>query len=280
MLKSFSAETGIKVRYIEALGSTLIKKGKNLPPADVVILVGDDHREKAIGADLFYSRPSLALNRLVPNGYKDRLGRWYVLDTSHEYKSYAGIPKKVNNKQNGIALIKYLLSPDVNLSQGYVASVHGSTVDDLMKFANEGLKEHKESVGKKTAYKSPSSNTSPSQRVQKTEVKVSQNDFHEKCKDARDYQGCLNAFTGGSSSSSSGLSQYEREQLELRRQELEQQRSATRYNQMVEDQNRARQARQERNRNLMNLMDSFKPKPSVTCTSTPNYLGGASTTCQ
>lgn len=92
---------------------------------------------------------------------------------------------------------------------------------------------------------------------------------HVNCLEARDYQGCINSHTGSLPSSSTGLSEYERQQLAIQGQQLEQQSRATKYSQQ-----------QDRNRALMQMIKGFGPKPSVTCTSTPNYFGGASTTCQ
>ena len=64
IFKSFSIETGVKVRLVEALGSTLVEKSRSAPyPPDVVILVGNDIRKKAVSVDLFYSQPSLGLSR-------------------------------------------------------------------------------------------------------------------------------------------------------------------------------------------------------------------------
>ena len=280
ILKSFSDEAGIKVRFIEALGSNVIEKSKrHLHPPDVIILVGDDHRQKAVAADLFYPHSSLELDRLVQNGYRDKSGRWYVLDPSNKYKSYAGIPKKAENKQNGIKLIKYLLKSNVDLLQGYVPSIHGSSVEELTAFMNEGPKP-------KAAYKVPPSNAAPAPRVRESAVKVSQSSFHEKCKDARDYQGCINSFSGNGSSSPGGMSEYERSMLELQRQELERQRNQDRLDQMrygLEQREKQieadRRHRQDRFRAVQGWLDDLNP-PSVTCTSTPNYFGGSSTTCR
>ena len=94
---------------------------------------------------------------------------------------------------------------------------------------------------------------------------------HKNCLEARDYQGCVNSHMGSRSSSSSGLTEYERQQLSIQRQQLEEQRRATQYSQ-----------RQDRNRALMQMIKGFGfgPKPSVTCSSMPNYFGGVNTTCR
>ena len=118
------------------------------------------------------------------------------------------------------------------------------------------------------------------------EVKVSQSNFHEKCKDARDYQGCINSFSGNGSSSPGGISEYERSMIELRRLELERQRNQDRLDQMRYDLEQRekqieadRRRRQDRFRAVQGWLDNLNP-PSVTCTSMPNYFGGSSTTCR
>ena len=115
--------------------------------------------------------------------------------------------------------------------------------------------------------------------------KASQNDFHNKCKDAKDYQGCLNSFAGNTvrNSSSTGMSEYERRQIQMQEKRLEQERE------YALQQRKAEQRRQDRARRaaaadmfmrgMNQIGDSFMPSPSINCTTTPDYLGGSSTTC-
>ena len=121
---------------------------------------------------------------------------------------------------------------------------------------------------------------------QGTKVKVSQSSFHKKCKDSRDYQGCINSFSGNGSASPGGASEYERSMLELRRQELERQCNQDRLDQMrYELEQREKQIeadrrhRQDRFRAVQGWLDDLNT-PSVMCTSMPNYFGGSSTTYQ
>ena len=146
----------------------------------------------------------------------------------------------------------------------------------------------KKDIQQKDTYQSNSKQITGPARPRKQSQNIAQghDSFHERCKDARDYQGCINSFSGNGSSSPGGISEYERSMIELRRQELERQRNQDRIDQMRFDLEQRekqieadRRHRQDRFRAVQGWLDDLNP-PSVTCTSMPNFFGGASTTCQ
>ena len=96
------------------------------------------------------------------------------------------------------------------------------------------------------------------------------NSVHKMCLEARDYQGCVNSFTGRKPSSSN--SNYEREMLRLREQELLQQ-------QINAQQQQDRYERERKWRMWNDLQRQLNP-PSVNCTTTSSPFGGFSTYCQ
>lgn len=109
----------------------------------------------------------------------------------------------------------------------------------------------------------PSSNSIP---IGATAAK---DDIHEKCLEARDYQGCIDSFSGRRSSANS--SDYEERMLELQRQALYEQRRNT----MIENQRESaridRERRQQRGdafkKAMDGIADAFKPKLSCTSSS-------------
>ena len=80
--KKFAQETGIKVRLIEAAGSSLIERlkreGKN-SQADVILLVDAARITNASKAGLLQKIDSPSLENDVPNGLKDPGKEWYAL---------------------------------------------------------------------------------------------------------------------------------------------------------------------------------------------------------
>ena len=80
--KRFAAETGIKVRLIEAAGISLIERlkreGAN-SQADVILLVDAARITNAAKANLLQPINSEALNNDVPKSLRDPGGQWYAL---------------------------------------------------------------------------------------------------------------------------------------------------------------------------------------------------------
>jgi len=88
------------------------------------------------------------------------------------------------------------------------------------------------------------------ERLKAAEVRLKASEaVHEKCLDAKDYRGCVDSHLG-TRSSSSGLSEYERRQLQLQREQLNQQKRA-----------QDRQDRRDRAAMWRSLFDSFQPEP-------------------
>ena len=82
VFKRFAAETGIKVRLIEAAGISLIERlkreGAN-SQADVILLVDAARITNAAKANLLQPINSEALNNDVPKSLRDPGGQWYAL---------------------------------------------------------------------------------------------------------------------------------------------------------------------------------------------------------
>ena len=80
--KKFAAETGIKVRLIEAAGISLIERlkreGKN-SQADLILLVDAARITNAAKAGLLQSVESKSLEKDVPLELKDKNKEWYAL---------------------------------------------------------------------------------------------------------------------------------------------------------------------------------------------------------
>ena len=80
--KKFAAETGIKVRLIEAAGISLIERlkreGRN-SQADLILLVDAARITNAAKAGLLQSIESTSLENDVPVGLKDKNKEWYAL---------------------------------------------------------------------------------------------------------------------------------------------------------------------------------------------------------
>ena len=80
--KKFAAETGIKVRLIEAAGISLIERlrreGKN-SQADLILLVDAARITNAAKSGLLQSIESTSLENDVPKGLKDPDKEWYAL---------------------------------------------------------------------------------------------------------------------------------------------------------------------------------------------------------
>ena len=107
----------------------------------------------------------------------------------------------------------------------------------------------------------------------KTKVSTpSSNSVHEKCKDARDYQGCVNSFTGRSTASQS--SDYMERQLQLQQDMLYEQRRAARAAQQREADRIEAERRRRFSKAIKDgfdgLSDAFNPK-TTNCTS--NRIG-------
>ncbi|WP_320664890.1 extracellular solute-binding protein [Prochlorococcus sp. MIT 1223] len=80
--KKFAADTGIKVRLIEATGISLVERlkreGAN-SKADVILLVDAARISNAAKEGLLQSYRSAKLDKAVPSQYKDPNGKWYAL---------------------------------------------------------------------------------------------------------------------------------------------------------------------------------------------------------
>lgn len=80
--KTFSKETGIKVRLIEAAGISLVERlkreGKN-SKADIILLVDAARINNAAAAGLLMPIQSKKLDQFVPKQYRDPKGRWFGL---------------------------------------------------------------------------------------------------------------------------------------------------------------------------------------------------------
>tara|TARA_Y100001968_G_scaffold329783_1_gene379950 strand:- start:2027 stop:3055 length:1029 start_codon:yes stop_codon:yes gene_type:complete len=95
--KQFSADTGIKVRLIEATGISLVERlkreGSN-SKADVILLVDAARISNAAKQGLLQSYRSAKLDKDVPIEYRDPGGRWYAL--TRRVRVMAVNPKKVD----------------------------------------------------------------------------------------------------------------------------------------------------------------------------------------
>lgn len=82
LYQQFTAQTGIKVKLLEAKDDSLIERlrqeGSNTP-ADVLVLVDAARLERASSLNLFKPSPSAVLLRTVPLNLRDSKGRWYGL---------------------------------------------------------------------------------------------------------------------------------------------------------------------------------------------------------
>jgi len=112
----FSKDTGIKVRLINAKGSSIVERIKqqgSSARADVIILVESEQIINATNAGLFQPNPSANLERQVPSSDIDPQRRWYNLShgNTHAKISAAGLAKYAKNKEEGIQLLEYLASP-------------------------------------------------------------------------------------------------------------------------------------------------------------------------
>lgn len=82
VFKKFSAETGIKVRLIEATGISLVERLKregSKSKADMILLVDAARINNAAKAGLLAPYKSAKLDRSVPKEYRDPQGRWYAV---------------------------------------------------------------------------------------------------------------------------------------------------------------------------------------------------------
>jgi iron(III) transport system substrate-binding protein len=82
LYQQFTAQTGIKVKLLEAKDDSLIERLRqegSKTPADLLVLVDAARLERASSLNLLQPTPSAALLRTVPLSLRDSKGRWYGL---------------------------------------------------------------------------------------------------------------------------------------------------------------------------------------------------------
>ncbi|EAQ69623.1 iron deficiency-induced protein A [Synechococcus sp. RS9909] len=82
LYEQFTAETGIKVKLLEAKDDALIERLRNEgsnSPADVLILADAARLDRAADLDLFQTVDSAALEAAVPSDLRDPNNRWFGL---------------------------------------------------------------------------------------------------------------------------------------------------------------------------------------------------------